>query len=231
MAEDNELDDFFKGETEAEVEVETEVETETEVTETMAEETESEEEEVVSETASEEEVQKNIPMAAYMEEKRKRQELAEKVAKLEALLPKEEETAPDPYEDLEGYNTFMRKQWEREQTESQRKKHIERIEKDREAFLEKYDDFTQMEEVFQLMVIKNPKLRDEMIESGDEVKFAYEKASEYYNSLLGPKKTEAEELTVAPKKKPNLATINGGKNNVEVEKDEDLEDVFADMKY
>lgn len=125
----------------------------------------------------------------------------------------------------------MRKQWEKEQTESQRQKHIQRIEKDREAFLEKYDDFTQMEEVFQLMVIKNPKLRDEMIESGNEVKFAYEKASEYYNSLLGPKKAEVDEVTVAPKKKPNLATINGGKNTVEVEKDEDLDDVFADIKY
>lgn len=227
--EDKELDDFFEGETVAEVETEVETDAKQEV---MADKETEDETEVESETASEEETPKSIPMAAYMEEKRKRQELAEKIAKLEALVPKQEETAPDPYEDLEVYNTFMRKQWENEQTESQRRKHIERIEKDRELYLETKDDFAQMEEVFQLMVIKNPKLRDEMIESGNEVKFAYEKASEYYNSLLGTKKADiADELTPAPKKKPNLATINGGRSNIEVEKDEDLEDVFADQKY
>jgi len=127
---DQELNEFFEVDEQSDAtaeEAETEVETE---------------EEAESETASEEETeQKAVPMAAYMEEKRKRQEYEERIAKLESLVPKQEEEAPDPYDDLDAYNEFMRKKWEGEQEDNQRKEMTRRIEEKRQKLLEKHDDF------------------------------------------------------------------------------------------
>ena len=231
---DQELDEFFEVDDSEEVE---ESETTAEEAETEVETEVETEEEAESETASEEETDsKSIPMPAYMEEKRKRQELEKRLAELEPLIPKQEEEAPDPYDDIDAYNEFMRKKWEREQEESQRQETVRRIEEKRQKLLEQHDDFLEMEEIFQMMVIKTPSLRDEMIQSGNEVEFAYEKAKEYHDSFFkaavdDSMAEESEESTPKPKRKPNLANINGGGNSVEVEKEDELEDVFADMKY
>lgn len=228
---DTDVDNLFEGEETAEIQ--TEVQTDVAETEpkgeTPEETPETEPETPESEPPSDEKPQL-VPKAAVLDERRKRQQLEEENRALREQIPQSDE-APDPYEDLDAYNEYMHKQWEKAAYEKQERQRFENIDKSRSIMLEQHDDFAEMEKIFEVMVASNPELAEKRIASGDEPKFAYETAKAYKNSLLGITPTE----TVAEKPEinaPNLASATAvGKNTPDIEQEEGLMDIFGDQQY
>lgn len=229
-------------ETEEDVEEESKVDEESE--EETSEETEEETEDS-TETTSEEQDEEKVEKAfkqAYMDEKRKRQRLEERLDRLESQIPKQEEELPDPIDDPEGYEQAIRAKVQRELDQQNQKERIRKIEESRTKMLESKPDFTKMEQIFDIIAVDNPSIRQEMLESADPVAFAYNKAKEYHDEVMRPEKVlttempDESEFEDKPRKssKPNLAKASAGASNkVVVEKDLDLDDeeLFADLKY
>ncbi len=170
------------------------------------------------------------PIAALMDERRKAQRLRQENEELRKQIPVSNE-APDPYDDIDTYNAFMRKQWESESYEAQEKVRLDNIETSRGQMLEKHTDFVEMERLFQVMVSTDPSLAEKRIASGNEPLFAYESAKKYKDEILGAiGKTETPTETLTDL--PNLAkATDKGSNAVHVEKEEDMNDIFADQPY
>lgn len=177
---------------------------------------------------------------AYLDEKGKRQRLEERISELESLVPRQEEELPDPFEDPEGYKEAIKAQARREVEEEANRNRMKRIEERRTEMLETKEDFTQMEQIFDILSVRNPEIRQGMFESSDPVGYAYEKAKAYHDEVMKPEKVLTTEMPdesefdekPKPKSKPNLAKASAGASNkVEVEKDESLGDVFADQSY
>lgn len=223
-----ELDDVFEEETE----VSTETEETTEEENTEGEETaETEETETAEVEESEEEVPatpepKLVPLAAVQDERRKRQELEQRLQALESKLPKPNDE-PDIYEDPDAWKEWNRNQIIEEQNREASRRLETRINESRERMLETAEDFTRAENAFMVMVQSDPSLTQQMLESLDPAKFAYEKGNEFLNSLIQPVPTKAPNIPVS------LAKASAkGANAVEVEKDDDdLKAMFADQKY
>ena len=226
---DEGLDGFFEGEEHDEIS--TEVESEPAKVETESEDAKpegEEEAEAKSETTTEE--PKTAPMAAVLDERHKRQQLERENEALRAQIPKSKE-APDPYDDIDAYNAFMKREWEQEQYETQTKQRRERIDKLRAKMLETQDDFDEMERIFEIMTANDKSLLDKMLESGNEPKFAYETAKAYKQSLLTPK-TETVDEKSNVRELPNLAKATAqASNSTQLEKEADLDDIFEDMPY
>lgn len=227
--EKDELEMFFEGEEHDEIS------TEKPVDEPAKVETETEQEaETESETTSEEKStsvpEGYAPIAALQDERRKAQQFREEAEALRAKLPQTEE-APDPYEDIDKYNEFMRQKWEREQFEIQEQKRIEDLDKSRSKMLEQHTDYDEMEKIFGIMTIDDKSLIDKMYASGDAAKFAYETAKEYKASLLSvPEIPETE--AHKPVEVPNLAKATAvAQNTPQVEQEATIEDIFADQTY
>lgn len=236
--EDVELKAFF-GEDKAEAESEHEVdnEPETKVEDSPATTAEAEQP-VPSEPEKKESKDSKdalVPKAALLDERRKRQALEDRLEKLEKLVPKQEDEAPDPYRDLDKYNEFQRKKWEREQIDNSRKDRMSKIEKRRTELLEQNPDFEEAERVFEILSIRDPNLGRELMESPDPVSFAYEKGRTYIKEVLSPAKvlsTEMPDEIEAKPKKPNLAKATAGATNkVDVDNEPTLKGVFADQDY
>jgi hypothetical protein len=190
---------------------------------------------------SEDEVKSVAFKQAYMDEKRKRQRMEERISELEQLVPKQEEELPDPFEDPEGYKEAIKAQARREVEDEAGKARMKRIEDRRTELMENNDDFLQMEQIFDILSVREPEIRQEMIESTDPVQYAYDKAKAYHDEVMRPEvvlstempdESETEDKTPPPESKPNLAKASAGASNkVEVEQDDKLNDVFADQKY
>jgi hypothetical protein len=236
--EDAELSAFF-GEDKVEAEPETKVDNEPEakVEDSPATTAETEQTEASKEPEKKDSKESNalVPKAALLDERRKRQALEDRLSVLEKLVPKQEDEAPDPYRDLDKYNEFQRKKWEREQIENSRKERISKIEKRRTELLEQNPDFEEAERVFEILSIRDPNLGRELMESPDPVSFAYEKGRTYIKEVLSPAKvlsTEMLDESEKPSKKPNLAKATAGATNkVEVDNEPTLKGVFADQDY
>ena len=135
--EKDELEVFFEGEKHDEIsteveQVETKVETETE--------TEVKAEEVDESATTADNVQKSVPQAALLDERRKRQHLEEENETLRKQIPQSEE-APDPYDDIDAYNVFMRNKWQTEQNMAMDARRRENLDKSRSAMLETAGDY------------------------------------------------------------------------------------------
>jgi len=179
----------------------------------------------------------SVPLAALQDERRKRQALEDEVTNLRGQIPKSDE-APDPYEDIDAYNAYMRNKWEQENQASQAAVRNQRINKSRSKMLETVADYDEMERVFQFMTAEDPSLVEKMFASGNEAKFAYDTAKLYKESLLKPAEETKTELSDDEKRNksalemPNLATATAQAKNTEtLEKEADIEDVFADVGY
>ena len=181
-----------------------------------------------------------VPIAALQDERRKAKLLKEEIETLKLKVPELDE-APDPEEDLEAYNAYMRNQWEQEQFEEQSKVFIEKAEASRSVMLEKYDDYKQVEEVFYILANLDEGLKQDMFDSKDPALFAYTKGKEYLQSQRDtiiaeleakknpdlPTKSKSESF-----KAPSLASATAqDSNSTEVEKDENLDDMFEDQAY
>ena len=241
MTEENtqetEDDTFFDGmdetevaETEAiDVKPEPTVETETEV-EAKAETEETE----IAPTAKKD--TSLVPKAAMLDERRKRQLLQEENDRLRGQLP-EQENDVDFYESEQAdYDQNLRNKWESEMREQQQRVQSENLNKSRSAMLEQHDDYIEMEKIFEIMTTSDDSLIGDMLASPDAASFAYNTAKEYRASLIGGKPEVEAEIETEVKKSgvdaPSLATATAtASNTVQVEKEEDIDDVFADMKY
>lgn len=225
--EKDELEVFFEGEDHPEISTEVE-EVEAKVEEESEQETETETE---SETTAEEKPTL-VPIAALHDERRKAQQYKEENETLRNQIPKTDE-APDPYEDIEAYNAYMRKQWDDERNEEVRRQRVENLDKSRGQMLEQHDDYDEMERIFELMTAADNSLVEKMFASGNEAKFAYETAKAYKESLLPTAQTETEETEeTSITEVPNLAKATAQASNLpQVEKEATIEDVFADQEY
>lgn len=209
-----------------------ESEEKTEETEDTKGETETEDKtEETEESAPPAEEEKLVPKAALHDERRRRQQAEEEAEKLRKLLPETDE-APDPYEDIDAYNDYMRCKWEKEQKVKQDEITRERLEKSRSKMLETATDYENMEKIFGLMVADDPTLADKMLASGDEAKFVYDTAKKYKEELLKPETKSEEKPEPSHIDGANLATATAQKSNTDkVEKEESLDEMFDDQIY
>ncbi len=216
-------------------EIKTEVETEEKSEEKTTEKSEeTEKSEDKTEEKSETKEIKSVPIAAFHDKKRQVDQLKGRVQELEAQLPSTE--APDAFEDLEAHDAFVRDQAIKEMTQEQNRIRLENIEVSRNRMLEKHSDYAEMEKIFEIMTASDPELIQQMTRSGDEAQFAYTKAIEYKKSLLGEtekkedSKTEQTDTTAVDT--PSLATATAQASNLpQAEKEDTIDDVFADVKY
>jgi hypothetical protein len=229
---DSKLDEFeesFEGEEETET---AEV---TEVTEEI--ETKGEEDEVVvpeTEPPAEKEP-KLVPIAALLDTRRKLDETRKEVESLRGQIPKSDEK-PDPIEDPEGFEKWVRADALAEVQLKQQADEKERLDTSRSAMLESHDDYMDKEGVFMFMARNNQPLIDEMLNNPNPAAFAYEKGKEYLTqqkaALRAEILAEAGESTetIVPKV-PSLASASAPTNTIHVEKDEDIDEMFEDQKY
>lgn len=226
---DTNVDTLFEGEDLPEIKTEPEVEPEVEEGESTGE--HEEDDSSLSETPPDDEKPKLIPIAAVLDERRKRQLLRDENKRLRDQLPKNDSDIPDPNEDLEGYNAYLKRQWETESLEKQEEERFRKIDISRTTMLEQHGDFVEMEKIFELMIAANPALAEDRIASGDEPKFAYEKAKAYKEALLNPA-ANAEEKLKSAIKSPNLAAATAvGSNTTTVLEEKDMMDIFEDQTY
>ena len=231
--EKDDLEVFFEGEEHEEIsteveKVETKVESETE-TEVKAEESKPES----APTAEHE--QKSIPLAALQDERRKRQHLEEEVEALRKQVPQSDE-APDPYDDIDAYDTFRRNQWQREQNMAMDRQRRNDLDVSRSKMLEQHNDYDEMERIFEIMTTSDRSLVDKMFQSGDAAKYAYDTARAYKESLMPKQETvetsENVEQKASVKAMPNLASATAqASNTVQLEPEADIDDIFADIGY
>jgi len=219
---DEDIDTLFEGETEEAEETE-----EVEEVEEAEEETKGETEESAPPADNE---PKLVPLAVVHDERRKTQELKAEVERLKSQLPQDDD-APDPMEDLEGYNAYQRTKWEKEALQ-------ERIEKSRNKMLEEKPDYTDLENIFMVLSAQTPSLVEELNIHPDPARFAYEKGKAYLDNqkemlraeILSEQSPEPEEK---PKvRTPNLATATAqASNTTPIEEEEAMDEMFGDMPY
>lgn len=226
-----------KGEAETEESEDDQAESE----ETDEETGESEEtEEAESETPSEEEG--SVPRRALIDERRKRQDLEKQVQELRQKHEPDEE-APDPTDDPEGYEKYLRAKWEKEQWEKT-------ANRSREKAMETHPDYEEKERHFLFLASQDPELVRQMNEDPDPASFAYTKAKESLDAqekaveerVVERLRKEGKIVEEKPGKKKSaeaasqvsdLTNASGaGKNTEEtVTESENPEDVFGDLKY
>lgn len=237
---DEEIESVFEGN---EVE-ETEVEEVTQEEETETEETKDDEAEgdTAETPAAKEEQDEPWTKKAYLDEKRKRQEAEEKLAKFEQ---QEKEVVPDPVEDPQGYAKYL----EGKQDRSSLALKIN-LSRDMMLSLDAYKaDYEELEGHFIEMAAKNPALAVQMNASPNPAKFAYDTAKEdrEIQKLKDPKyleKLEAEitervlkQLSDPDKRKaivklPDLTTATAkGSNTTPVPKLPELSEMFGDSPF
>ena len=231
--EKDELEVYFEGEehpisTEPEAQPEPKTEEADEPTQV-----ETEQETVQSEPTAETTQVQSVPegyapIAALQDERRKAQQAREEAEMLRRQIPVKDE-APDPYEDLDKYNAYIRSQVEQEfmfRQEQQRRQHLDAS---RSKMLEQHSDYDEMERIFELMTVQDPSLVEKMFMSGDEARFAYETAKAYKESTL-PAQSRPEATPI--KEVPNLAKATAqAPNTPQVEPEATIDDIFADMQY
>lgn len=172
-----------------------------------------------------------IPQAALLDERGKRQHLEKEVERLRSMMP--EQQPPDMYEDPQGYEQFIRNQERDRMQQQQQQQYMARLETSRSGMLEKHADFPQMEQLFLVIASNNPGLVSSMQNSADPAAFAYEAAKAYRDEALQRAQGTPEQTQPEPvKQRPNLATATAqATTGIQAEKDETLEEMFADQSY
>ena len=236
--EKDELEVYFEGEdhpisTEPEAQPEPKTEETVETTQVESEQTPEPEPDPVSEpTAEKPSVPEGYaPIAALRDERRKAQQAREEAEMLRRQVPVKDE-APDPYDDIDKYNDYMRNQWEQEMRFRQEQQRRKRLDASRSKMLEQHQDYDEMERIFELMTVQDTSLIDKMLMSGNEARFAYKTAKAYKDSLLKPVQTETESEPLRVKEVPNLAKATAQASNMpQVEHEATIDDIFEDMQY
>lgn len=196
---------------------------------------------------------KSVPIAALHDERRKRKLAEDENESLRRQIPQGEDTAePDRFDEPEAHDEWMRNKWQSKQDADSQAAFIASVEDSRSAALAAHDDFLEIEDVFYGLANRDESLKREMFDSKDPATFAYEKGKEHLASQReklrdeliaeGYTKADADEVSDAvitsetketPKKKvPSLATATAAaSNSTQVEKEEDINDMFGDQAY
>ena len=151
---------------------------------------------------------------------------------MQKRLPKEEE--PDPLDDPEAYKKWVKETTRRELRAEQDSERKRMLEDSRSQMLELKDDYEDKEKIFEILTFRDKSLVEKMLQSPNPAKFAYDHATAYVDSVMPKVSKEEKEEVVEElvKDLPNLAKMTAQTSNkVEVSKEEDIDDVFADMKY
>lgn len=170
-------------------------------------------------------------IAALQKVRQEKRELANKLKEFESQKSSDQE--PDMYEDPEGWKAWNRKQVQLEVIKKDQDAFTERLEISRDNMLDKYDNYEQVETIFSAFANQDKALAQELFESKDPAKFAYEKGLEFIKELTGEKPAVTDEqIEKVTSKMPNLAKATAkGSNHTEVEKPLELNDMFGDLKY
>ena len=185
--------------------------------------------------------------AAYLDEKRKRQEREQELEQLRKELDefktqkqKQEEDEPDIFADPDGFKKSIKDSIRQESVRT-------RVGISREILMESKADYAEMEVKFIAMAKENPALSEKMLASSNPAKFAYETAkkqaalddigdpvsyreklkAEILAELHGKSEPEAE--TIAKPKvehTPSLANASAAKSNNEFH-DPGLNELFS----
>jgi len=239
---DDELDGVFEDDS-----------TEKEVTEDVKEDKVEEEEGEEDSAPPAEKIPKSIPIAALHDERRKVKQLREENETLRQQIPKADAGAPDRFEDPEGYDSWLKGEWQKEQDAKAHTEYVASVEKSRGDMLSEHEDYIEVEQIFYVLAQQDPSLTQDMMDSNDPAKFAYEKGKEWQDgqrekliaNLIadGYTKSDASDISdaeiisetaekVKKVKTPNLATATAAASNtVRVEKEEDIADMFEDQSY
>jgi len=173
----------------------------------------------------------SVPKQALLDERRKRQALEAELASLRKQSGQKDENAPDPLEDPEGYEKYLRSKWESE-------RFTEVTNKSRERMLETHVDYEDMEKHFVTLAQTDPSLVQKLRDHPEPARFAYETAKESKSKLYADvEKQVIERLRKEGKlKEPKsvaseVATLinspGAGKNNNQVVKEiTDIKDIF-----
>lgn len=237
-----------QGETETEDQGETESPSQEPQEANEGESEQPEPEEAESEPPSDSEGE-SVPRQALLDERRKRQEAQEALErfKREQGIQQEDDEAPDPRDDPEGYEKHVRQKVERENWEK-------RVTTSRERMLEKHADFEEKERHFVQLAQQSPDLVKQMNEHPDPAAFAYEKAQEDLSSKEkavedrvierlrkeGRLKDESQERETKSSKAAesasrvaDLTSSAGAGNNSsdQIQESADPQDVFDDLGY
>lgn len=161
----------------------------------------------------------SVPKQALLDERRKRQALEAELAELRKQSGQQDESAPDPIADPEGYKNYLKSQWESERWTVVSNK-------SRERMLENHADYESMEKHFVTMAQSDTSLVQKMREHHDPAAFAYETAK----ADVSKKEAEIEKRVIEKLKKegklkepkssaPEVANLinspGAGSNNVE----------------
>lgn len=243
------LDSILEGDSEetAEVEQKTEAKAKAEAEDEATKEAETEEAKgEKSETPAEKDT---VPIAAQIDERRKRQAAEKKAKELEDKLAEFERRAeqtnkeppkrPDPTDDPEGAYKAL-----------EGRILAERINLSREMMMDSKADFPEMEKIFVDLAKQNLELVQQMNASPNPAKFAYTKAKEHndyqeflktrdseeYKAFLESKKAKLEqpEETIDEKRKksavsvPDLVNATSGSLGTKPVKRAKLDDILPD---
>ena len=216
-------------------EIKTEVEPKE--TEEKSEETKESTEETKEEKVEEKPEIKTVPIAALHDKKRQVTQLQEENAQLRTQIPKSSE-APDPFEDIDKYDAYKREEILKEVSEEQNRAYLDRLDKSRGQMAEKHSDYYEMEKIFELMTFSEPQLIEDMKYSGNEALFAYTKAKEYKDNVMGKTETtekkpsESDLRNKAVVDTPSLATATAQASNLpQIKKEVEFKDLFKGQKY
>lgn len=162
--------DVFDEDTEVEAQAETQESEKGEAVEPEVEAKAETEEETTEESPSSE--SQTVPMSALIAERRKRQEAEERLSQAE------QNKAPDPVTDPEGFNQFQ-----------ESKSLIDKIELTQDLAKDVYEDYDEKAQVFMGLVSKveddgsvtitDPALYEQFTKSANPAKFAYQQAKKH----------------------------------------------------
>lgn len=221
----NTVENIFDDEAPEEAEAKQEVPAEPE----KAEKVEEKGEETAPPADAEEELEEaadTVPMKVALDERRKRQELEKEVKRLKETYEKQEDTqAPDPVEDPEGYKEYLRAQITGEER-------MNRIIASQEDMRLKHSDYDEMEAIFTKMAVLDPKLVDELNSHPKPAQFAYEKATEFMDSMRPKTETKEQKRKESAVKVPDLTKATTKvSNTTPVAKKQEFDALFADQSY
>lgn len=184
-----------------------------------------------------EEESQMVPIKALHDVRRKEREAREELKRLKEQYEPQDNDAPDPAEDPEGYKKWVRDNVSKELTN-------ERYEKSIETAKDKYADYDEMETTFRILASKDKSLAEKMHNSPDPAEFAYQTGKAYHANqeksleerilakLQKPEETPEQKRKKAALAVPDINQAASKSNSVPQEKEtDDVRGVMGDDSY
>jgi len=201
---------------------------------------ESENSEEKSEVPKESKKDDTVPINALLAERRKRQELEQRIAEIEKQnIPQQE--APDPVKDPDGYKLFITQQVESDAITN-------RINDSRTKMISEHVDYEDKEIVYNVLRAKDPSLHEQLVKHPDPARFAYETAVKYESEqrakieaeILSSTKTNTVKDDPVDQNKQRAANapdligataVGRNTDNIEQDNPSDVNELFSDSPF